>query len=143
MEVLVTGGDTELGRVVAEGFHNDGHTITQDRLTTALRTVIDPGVRGLRENGGLREASLRGNTLVPIGIRPIPVPTVKPVQHDFVMPVDRHRVVIRGAVLDHVASECRRHCRLEPVDSVYPVNRDQHGFAVGVSAGDWNLRGFE
>jgi NAD(P)-dependent dehydrogenase (short-subunit alcohol dehydrogenase family) len=28
VEVLVTGGDTELGRVVAEGFHDEGHTIT-------------------------------------------------------------------------------------------------------------------
>src|SRR6202167_1674135 len=28
VDVLVTGGDTELGRAVAEGFHNDGHTIT-------------------------------------------------------------------------------------------------------------------
>ena len=28
VEVLVTGGDTELGRAVAEGFHNDGHTVT-------------------------------------------------------------------------------------------------------------------
>ena len=28
MEVLVTGGDTELGRVVAEGFRDDGHKVT-------------------------------------------------------------------------------------------------------------------
>ncbi len=28
MEVLVTGGDTELGRAVAERFHDDGHTVT-------------------------------------------------------------------------------------------------------------------
>jgi NAD(P)-dependent dehydrogenase (short-subunit alcohol dehydrogenase family) len=28
MEVLVTGGDTELGRTVAEGFHDAGHTVT-------------------------------------------------------------------------------------------------------------------
>ena len=28
VEVLVTGGDTELGRVVAEGFHDDGHKVT-------------------------------------------------------------------------------------------------------------------
>lgn len=28
MEVLVTGGDTELGRTVAEGFRDDGHKVT-------------------------------------------------------------------------------------------------------------------
>lgn len=28
MEVLVTGGDTDLGRTVAEGFRDDGHTVT-------------------------------------------------------------------------------------------------------------------
>jgi NAD(P)-dependent dehydrogenase (short-subunit alcohol dehydrogenase family) len=28
VQVLVTGGDTELGRVVAEEFHNNGHTVT-------------------------------------------------------------------------------------------------------------------
>ena len=28
VEVLVTGGDTDLGRVVAEGFHDDGHNVT-------------------------------------------------------------------------------------------------------------------
>lgn len=28
VEVLVTGGDTELGRTVAEGFRNDGHNVT-------------------------------------------------------------------------------------------------------------------
>ena len=28
VEVLVTGGDTELGRAVAEGFRDDGHKVT-------------------------------------------------------------------------------------------------------------------
>lgn len=28
MEVLVTGGDTDLGRTMAEGFRNDGHKVT-------------------------------------------------------------------------------------------------------------------
>ena len=28
VEVLVTGGDTDLGRVVAEGFRDDGHKVT-------------------------------------------------------------------------------------------------------------------
>ena len=28
MDVLVTGGDTELGRAVAEGFTEAGHTVT-------------------------------------------------------------------------------------------------------------------
>lgn len=28
VEVLVTGGDTDLGRTMAEGFRNDGHKVT-------------------------------------------------------------------------------------------------------------------
>jgi NAD(P)-dependent dehydrogenase (short-subunit alcohol dehydrogenase family) len=44
VEVLVTGGDTELGRAVAEGFHNEGHTITlvgarQDDLEVAAKEI--------------------------------------------------------------------------------------------------------
>ena len=44
MEVLVTGGDTELGRAVAEGFHNEGHTITllgarRDDLEVAAKEI--------------------------------------------------------------------------------------------------------
>jgi NAD(P)-dependent dehydrogenase (short-subunit alcohol dehydrogenase family) len=44
MEVLVTGGDTELGRAVAEGFHHDGHTITllgarRDDLEVAAKEI--------------------------------------------------------------------------------------------------------
>jgi NAD(P)-dependent dehydrogenase (short-subunit alcohol dehydrogenase family) len=44
VEVLVTGGDTELGRVVAEGFHNEGHTITllgtrRDDLEVAAKEI--------------------------------------------------------------------------------------------------------
>src|ERR1700744_2309500 len=44
VEVLVTGGDTELGRVVAEGFHDEGHTITllgarRDDLEVAAKEI--------------------------------------------------------------------------------------------------------
>src|ERR1700759_4170893 len=44
VEVLVTGGDTELGRVVAEGFHNEGHAITllgarRDDLEVAAKEI--------------------------------------------------------------------------------------------------------
>src|ERR1700685_1667490 len=44
VEVLVTGGDTELGRVVAEGFHNEGHTVTllgarRDDLEVAAKEI--------------------------------------------------------------------------------------------------------
>ena len=44
MEVLITGGDTELGRAVAEGFHHDGHTITlvgarRDDLEVAAKEI--------------------------------------------------------------------------------------------------------
>src|ERR1700761_901642 len=44
VEVLVTGGDTELGRAVAEEFHNDGHTVTllgarRDELEVAAKEI--------------------------------------------------------------------------------------------------------
>lgn len=44
VEVLVTGGDTELGRAVAEEFHNEGHTITlvgarRDDLEVAAKEI--------------------------------------------------------------------------------------------------------
>ena len=44
VEVLVTGGDTELGRVVAEGFHNEGHAVTllgarRDDLEVAAKEI--------------------------------------------------------------------------------------------------------
>lgn len=44
MEVLITGGDTELGRAVAEGFYNDGHSITligarRDDLEVAAKEI--------------------------------------------------------------------------------------------------------
>jgi NAD(P)-dependent dehydrogenase (short-subunit alcohol dehydrogenase family) len=44
VDVLVTAGDTELGRAVAEGFHNDGHTITlagacRDDLEVAAKEI--------------------------------------------------------------------------------------------------------
>jgi NAD(P)-dependent dehydrogenase (short-subunit alcohol dehydrogenase family) len=44
VEVLITGGDTEMGRAVAEGFHNDGHTITlagarRDDLEVAAKEI--------------------------------------------------------------------------------------------------------
>ncbi len=38
MEVLVTGGDTELGRTVAEGFRDDGHKVT---LVGARRSDLE------------------------------------------------------------------------------------------------------
>jgi NAD(P)-dependent dehydrogenase (short-subunit alcohol dehydrogenase family) len=44
VEVLVTGGDTELGRAVAEEFHNAGHTVTllgarRDDLEVAAKEI--------------------------------------------------------------------------------------------------------
>ena len=44
VEVLITGGDTELGRAVAEGFHDDGHSITlvgarRDDLEVAAKEI--------------------------------------------------------------------------------------------------------
>jgi NAD(P)-dependent dehydrogenase (short-subunit alcohol dehydrogenase family) len=44
VEVLITGGDTEMGRAVAEGFQNDGHTITlvgarRDDLEVAAKEI--------------------------------------------------------------------------------------------------------
>jgi NAD(P)-dependent dehydrogenase (short-subunit alcohol dehydrogenase family) len=44
VDVLITGGDTELGRAVAERFHDDGHTITlvgvrRDDLEVAAKEI--------------------------------------------------------------------------------------------------------
>lgn len=44
VEVLVTGGDTELGRTVAAGFHDNGHTVTllgarRDDLEVAAKEI--------------------------------------------------------------------------------------------------------
>jgi NAD(P)-dependent dehydrogenase (short-subunit alcohol dehydrogenase family) len=38
MEVLVTGGDTELGRIIAQGFHDDGHQVV---ITGARRDDLE------------------------------------------------------------------------------------------------------
>jgi len=44
VDVLISGGDSELGRAVAEGFHNDGHSITlvgarRDDLEVAAKEI--------------------------------------------------------------------------------------------------------
>lgn len=44
MEVLVTGGDTELGRTVAEGFRDDGHKVT---LVGARRSDLEVAAKEL------------------------------------------------------------------------------------------------
>lgn len=44
VEVLVTGGDTELGRVVAEGFRDDGHKVT---LVGARRSDLEIAAKEL------------------------------------------------------------------------------------------------
>ena len=44
VEVLVTGGDTELGRAVAEGFRDAGHTIT---LAGARRDDLEVAAKEL------------------------------------------------------------------------------------------------
>jgi len=44
VEVLVTGGDTELGRTVAEGFRDDGHTVT---LVGARRSDLEVAAKEL------------------------------------------------------------------------------------------------
>lgn len=44
MEVLVTGGDTELGRTVAEGFRDDGHKVT---LVGAHRSDLEIAAKEL------------------------------------------------------------------------------------------------
>ncbi|HWE88251.1 MAG TPA: 3-oxoacyl-ACP reductase, partial [Pseudonocardiaceae bacterium] len=44
VEVLVTGGDTELGRAVAEGFGDAGHTIT---LAGARRDDLEVAAKEL------------------------------------------------------------------------------------------------
>jgi NAD(P)-dependent dehydrogenase (short-subunit alcohol dehydrogenase family) len=61
VEVLITGGDTELGRAVAEGFHNDGHTITlvgsrRDDLEVAAKEIdADAIVCDTTDPAGLAE----------------------------------------------------------------------------------------
>ena len=61
VEVLITGGDTELGRAVAEGFHNDGHTITlvgarRDDLEVAAKEIdADAIVCDATDPAGLAE----------------------------------------------------------------------------------------
>jgi NAD(P)-dependent dehydrogenase (short-subunit alcohol dehydrogenase family) len=44
VEVLVTGGDTELGRAVAEGFRDDGHKVT---LVGASRSEVEIAAKEL------------------------------------------------------------------------------------------------
>ena len=44
VEVLVTGGDTELGRTVAEGFRDDGHKVT---LVGARRSEVEIAAKEL------------------------------------------------------------------------------------------------
>jgi NAD(P)-dependent dehydrogenase (short-subunit alcohol dehydrogenase family) len=44
VEVLVTGGDTELGRIVAEGFRDDGHKVT---LVGARRSDLEIAAKEL------------------------------------------------------------------------------------------------
>jgi NAD(P)-dependent dehydrogenase (short-subunit alcohol dehydrogenase family) len=44
VEVLVTGGDTDLGRIVAEGFRDDGHNVT---LTGARRDDLEVAAKEL------------------------------------------------------------------------------------------------
>ena len=44
VEVLVTGGDTDLGRTVAEGFRDDGHKVT---LVGARRSDLEVAAKEL------------------------------------------------------------------------------------------------
>jgi NAD(P)-dependent dehydrogenase (short-subunit alcohol dehydrogenase family) len=48
VEVLVTGGDTELGRTVAEGFRDDGHKVT---LVGASRSDLEVAAKELDVDG--------------------------------------------------------------------------------------------
>ncbi|ANW64937.1 short-chain dehydrogenase [Mycobacterium sp. djl-10] len=62
MEVLVTGGDTELGRTIAEGFRNEGHRVVisgarRDELEVAAKELdIDAIVCDTTEPASLVEA---------------------------------------------------------------------------------------
>jgi NAD(P)-dependent dehydrogenase (short-subunit alcohol dehydrogenase family) len=61
VEVLITGGDTELGRAVAERFHDDGHTVTlvgvrRDDLEVAAKEIdADAIVCDITDPAGLAE----------------------------------------------------------------------------------------
>jgi NAD(P)-dependent dehydrogenase (short-subunit alcohol dehydrogenase family) len=62
MEVLVTGGDTELGRTIAEGFRNEGHRVVisgarRDELEVAAKELdIDAIVCDSTDPAALAEA---------------------------------------------------------------------------------------
>ncbi|ORB70165.1 SDR family oxidoreductase [Mycobacterium scrofulaceum] len=62
VEVLVTGGDTELGRAVAEGFRDDGHKVTlvgarRSELEIAAKELdVDAIVCDTTDPGSLTEA---------------------------------------------------------------------------------------
>ncbi len=62
MEVLVTGGDTDLGRTVAEGFRDDGHKVTLvgarrgDLEVVAKELDVDAIVCDTTDPAGLQEA---------------------------------------------------------------------------------------
>lgn len=61
MEVLVTGGDTELGRTIAEGFRDDGHRVVisgarRDELEVAAKELdVDAIVCDSTDPGSLAE----------------------------------------------------------------------------------------
>ena len=62
VEVLVTGGDTDLGRIVAEGFRDDGHKVTlvgarrSDLEIAAKELDVDAIVCDTTDPAGLDEA---------------------------------------------------------------------------------------
>src|SRR5690348_17169883 len=54
MEVLVTGGDTDLGRAVAEGFRDDGHKVT---LVGARKSELEIAAKELEVDAIVRDAT--------------------------------------------------------------------------------------
>src|SRR6516165_2130279 len=73
VEVLVTGGDTELGRVVAEGFRDAGHTIT---LAGARRDDLEVAAKELEADAIVCDNTDPGSLIEVRGLFPHHIDTI-------------------------------------------------------------------
>ena len=83
MEVLVTGGDTEVGRTIAEGFRDAGHNVVisgarRDDLEVAAKELdVDVIVIGSRGRGAIRRALLGSVSSHVVHNAPCPVLVIR------------------------------------------------------------------
>jgi NAD(P)-dependent dehydrogenase (short-subunit alcohol dehydrogenase family) len=73
VEVLVTGGDTELGRAVAEGFRDAGHTIT---LAGARRDDLEVAAKELEADAIVCDTTDAGSLIEVRGLFPHHLDTI-------------------------------------------------------------------